>query len=39
MYDYDKKEEVEKFVSNFTEYLPYYVYPADVLECLDLMVM
>lgn len=36
MYDYDKKEEVEKFVSNFTEYLPYYVYPADVLECLDL---
>ena len=36
MYDYDKKEEVEKFVSNFIEYLPYYIYPADVLECLDL---
>ncbi|MCM1506055.1 MAG: DUF1837 domain-containing protein [Ruminococcus flavefaciens] len=35
IYDYDKKEEIEKFVSNFTEYLPYYVYPADVLENLD----
>lgn len=36
MYDYDKKEEVEKFVTNFIEYLPYYVYPADILEYLDL---
>lgn len=35
LYDYDKKEEIEKFVSNFTEYLPYYVHPADVLEHLD----
>lgn len=35
VYDYDKKEEIEKFVSNFTEYLPYYVHPADVLEYLD----
>lgn len=36
MYDYDKKDEIDKFVANFTEYLPYYVYTFDTLECLDL---
>ena len=35
IYDYDKKEEIKKFISNFTEYLPYYVYPADILEHLN----
>lgn len=35
LYDYDKKDEIDKFVSNFSEYLPYYVYNADTLECID----
>ena len=35
LYDYSKKDEIEKFVSNFTEYLPYYVYNADSLESID----
>ena len=35
MYDYDKKDEINKFVSNFTEYLPYYIYTADTLENID----
>lgn len=35
LYDYSKKNEIDKFVSNFTEYLPYYVYNADSLECID----
>ncbi len=35
LYDYDKKGEIDKFVSSFTEYLPYYVYNADTLECID----
>ena len=35
LYDYDKKDEIDKFVSSFTEYLPYYVYNADTLECID----
>lgn len=35
MYDYDKKNEIDKFVSNFTEYLPYYAYTEDMLECID----
>ena len=35
LYDYSKKDEVDKFVSNFTEYLPYYVYNADSLESID----
>ena len=26
---------IDKFVSSFTEYLPYYVYNADTLECID----
>lgn len=32
LYDYDKTDEIIKFVSNFTEYLPYYVYNGDALE-------
>lgn len=35
LYDYDKKHEIDNFVSNFSEYLPYYVYNADTLECID----
>jgi len=35
LYNYDKINEIEKFVSNFSEYLPYYVYNADTLECID----
>ena len=35
LYDYDKKDEIEKYVSSFSEYLPYYVYNADTLECID----
>ena len=35
LYDYDKKDEIDKFVLSFTEYLPYYVYTADTLECID----
>ena len=35
LYDYSKEDEIEKFVSNFTEYLPYYVYNADSLESID----
>ena len=35
LYDYDKKDEIDRFVSNFSEYLPYYVYSADTLECID----
>ena len=35
LYDYDKKHEIDNFVSNFSEYLPYYVYNADTLECMD----
>lgn len=35
LYDYSKKDEIDKFVSNFTEYLPYYVYNADSLESID----
>lgn len=35
LYNYDKKYEIEKFVSNFTEYLPYYVSNSDTLECID----
>lgn len=35
LYDYSKKDEIDKFVSNFTEYLPYYVYNADSLESFD----
>ena len=34
LYDYDKQDEIEKFVSNFTEYFPYYVYNGDALECI-----
>lgn len=35
LYDYNKKDEIDNFVSNFTEYLPYYVYNADTLEWID----
>ena len=35
LYNYDKKDEIDKFVSSFTEYLPYYVYNADTLEFID----
>lgn len=35
LYDYSKKDEIDRFVSNFTEYLPYYVYNADSLESID----
>lgn len=35
LYDYDKSDEINKFVSNFTEYLPYYVFNADTLECIE----
>lgn len=35
LYDYDKKDEIDNFVSNFSEYLPYYVYNADTLEWID----
>lgn len=35
LYTYDKKDEIDKFVSNFTEYLPYYVYSSDSLEHID----
>ena len=35
LYDYDKKLEIDNFVSNFSEYLPYYVYNADTLEWID----
>lgn len=35
LYDYDKKDEIVNFISNFSEYLPYYVYNADTLECID----
>lgn len=35
LYNYDKKDEIEKFVSSFTEYLPYYVSNGDILECID----
>lgn len=35
LYDYDKKDEIQKFVENFTEYFPYYVYNADALECIE----
>lgn len=35
LYDYDKKDEIDNFVSNFSEYLPYYVYSADTLEWID----
>lgn len=35
LYSYDKKDEIGKFVSNFAEYLPYYVYNADTLEFID----
>lgn len=35
LYNYDKKDEIGKFVSNFTEYLPYYVSNGDTLEYID----
>lgn len=35
LYDYDKRDEIDNFVSNFSEYLPYYVYNADTLEWID----
>lgn len=35
LYDYDKKDEINNFVSSFTEYLPYYVYSADTLQFID----
>lgn len=35
LYDYEKKNEIESFVSSFSEYLPYYVYNADNLEFID----
>lgn len=35
LYDYNKKDEIEKFVLSFTEYLPYYVSNGDTLECID----
>lgn len=35
LYTYDKKDEIDKFVSNFTEYLPYYIYSSDSLEHID----
>lgn len=35
LYDYEKKDEISKFVSTFTEYLPYYVYNADTFESFD----
>lgn len=36
LFTYEKKDEIQKFVSNFSEYLPYYVHNGDMLECLDL---
>lgn len=35
LYDYDKLDEINKFLSNFTEYFPYYVSNADLLEYAD----
>ena len=35
LYDYDKQYEVQKFVENFTEYLPYYAYCEEQLEYVD----
>ena len=35
LYDYDKENEVQKFVENFTEYLPYYAYCDELLECVN----
>lgn len=36
LYNYDKTDEITKFVSNFTEYLPYYVYNGDALEHINI---
>lgn len=36
LFNYEKEDEIQKFVSNFSEYLPYYVHNGDMLECLDL---
>ena len=36
LYNYDKENEIKKFVCNFTEYLPYYVKNEDNLELIDL---
>lgn len=35
LYNYDKKDEIQKFLTNFTEYLPYYVSNSDLLEAAD----
>lgn len=36
LYNYDKNDEIEKFISSFSEYLPYYVYNADILENIEI---
>lgn len=36
LYNHDRGDEVKKFVSTFSEYLPYYVNCGDVLQCISI---
>ncbi len=36
LYIHDRNDELEKFVSTFSEYLPYYVNCGDVLQCIPI---